>query len=58
MATDAQNRATANYRRQNVKQLTVRLYPKEAELYVWIKERGGSTYLKQLALIDMRAHMR
>ena len=53
MATDAQNRATANYRRQNVKQLTVRLYPKEAELYEWIKERGGSTYLKALAKLDM-----
>ena len=58
MATDAQNRATANYRKQNVKQITVRLYPKEAELYAWIKEAGGSTYLKRLALIDMRAHVK
>ena len=58
MATEAQNRATANYRKQNVKQITVRLYPREAELYNWIKEAGGSPYLKQLALIDMRAHAR
>lgn len=49
MVSDAQKRATAKYRRENVRQLVVRFYPKDAELYDFIRERGGSAYLKGLA---------
>lgn len=53
MVSDAQNRATAKYRRANVRQLVVRFYPKDAELYEHVKARGGSTYLKELARRDL-----
>lgn len=49
MVSDAQKRATAKYRRENVRQLVVRFYPKDAELYDFIRGRGGSAYLKGLA---------
>ena len=53
MATDAQNRATANYRKKNVKQLTIRFYPGEVKEYEWAKEHGGSTYIKSLIHLDI-----
>ena len=49
MASQAQNKATANYRKRSVRQIVVRFYPKDAELYDFIRERGGSTYLKGIA---------
>ena len=58
MATDAQNRATAAYRKKSVRQVVVRFYPKDAALYEFVKARGGSSYLKQLATIDMSAERR
>lgn len=52
MVSDAQNKATNEYRKRSVKQVIVRFYPKERELYEHIKSRGGSTYLKRLAEAD------
>ncbi len=49
MVTEAQARATNAYRKRSVKQIVVRFYPKDAELYDFIRERGGSAYLKGLA---------
>ena len=53
MASDAQNRATANYRRKSVRQLVVRFYPKDAELFEHVKSCGGSAYLKELIRRDL-----
>lgn len=58
MATDAQNRATANYRKKSVRQVVVRFYPKDTELYEFVKARGGSSYLKRLAEREMSAERR
>ena len=49
MASEAQKKATNEYRKRSVKQIVVRFYPKDAELYDFIRERGGSAYLKGLA---------
>ena len=49
MASDAQNKATNEYRKRSVKQIVVRFYPKDGPLYDFVKARGGSTYLKELA---------
>ena len=53
MATEAQNKATANYRKRSVRQVVVRFYPKDAALYDRVKARGGSSYLKRLVERDM-----
>lgn len=55
MATQAQNKATANYRKKNVRQVVVRFYPKDSELYEFVKDRGGSAYMKRLAALAMSA---
>ena len=49
MAREAQNRATNKYRREKVKQIILRFYPKDEELYEKAK-RLGSVGIK--ALID------
>ena len=53
MVSEAQTRATNAYRKRSVKQIAVRFYPKDAELYEHVKARGGSTYLKELARRDL-----
>ena len=40
--SEATNRATANYRKKNVKQITIRFYPSEAETYEYAKAQGPS----------------
>lgn len=45
--TDAQNKATAKYRREKVKQIVLRFYPGDEELYRKAKELG-STGIKDL----------
>ena len=40
--SDSQNRATANYRKKNVKQICIRFYPSEAETYEYAKALGAS----------------
>lgn len=42
MPTEAQRRAVATYRKNKVKQIVLRYYPSELELYDWCKERGAS----------------
>ena len=49
MVSDAQSKATNEYRKRSVKQIIVRFYPKDGELYDFVKSRGGSTFLKELA---------
>lgn len=49
MVSDAQSKATNEYRKRSVKQVIVRFYPKDGELYDFVKSHGGSTYLKELA---------
>ena len=52
MVSDAQSKATNEYRKRSVKQVVVRFYPKEHDLHSWVKDHGGSTYLKRLAETD------
>lgn len=42
MSTEAQNRATGKYRKEKVKQLVLRFYPKDEELYNKAKSLGTS----------------
>ncbi len=41
MATEAQNRANAAYRKKNVKQVCIRFYPSEAPLLEYLDTKGG-----------------
>ncbi len=47
--SEAQKRADRNYRKKNVKQFIVRFYPKDADLYTFVKVHGGAVYLRELA---------
>ena len=49
MASKAENKATNEYRKRSVRQVVVRFYPKDGPLYDFVKSRGGSTFLKELA---------
>ncbi len=59
MQTEAQRRATSNYRK-NVKQLTIRFYPNsdsDEEMYAWLKSQENTTdYIKKLISEDMQNH--
>lgn len=59
MQTEAQRRATSNYRK-NVKQLTIRFYPNsdsDEEMYSWLKSQENTTdYIKKLISEDMQNH--
>lgn len=49
MTTEAQKRANANYRKRNVKQVTVPFYPSEADLLEFLDQQGGrASYLKRI----------
>jgi len=41
MVSEAQKRATSKWRRENVKVLSVRIYPKDRALYEWFKATGN-----------------
>ena len=47
MASEAQNRATGKYRKEKVKQIVLRFYPKDEDLYIKAKTLG-STGIKEL----------
>ena len=47
MSTEAQNRATGKYRKDKVKQIILRFYPKDEDLYIKAKALG-STGIKEL----------
>ena len=57
MQTEAQRRATSNYRKK-VKQLTIRFYPNsdaDEEMYEWLKSQDNTTdYIKKLISADMQ----
>ena len=56
MATDAQRKALNNYRKKSTKQIVLRFYPGEEEMYEFIKTQPNVTaYLKGLVEEDMRA---
>lgn len=42
MSTEAQNKATNKYRKEKVKQLVLRFYPKDEQLYIKAKALGSS----------------
>lgn len=53
MQTEAQKRAVANYRKRNVKYVTVPFYPTEKTLFEWLDNQGGrASYIKRLILED------
>ena len=49
MQTEAQKRAKSRYRQRNEKRIGVTFYPKDRELYEWVKESGGAAFLRALA---------
>ena len=54
MATDAQRRALNSYRKKSTKQIVLRFYPGEEELYDYIKSQPNVTaYLKELVRADI-----
>lgn len=53
MTSEAQKRATANYRKHNVKSVTVPFYPSEKEIFDWLDAQGGrASYIKRLIRED------
>lgn len=55
MATDAQRRALNNYRKKSTKQIVLRFYPGEEEMYDHIKSQPNATaYVKGLIRADMK----
>lgn len=54
MATNAQNKATAKYRAENVRQIVVRFYPSEADILEYIEGMENKAgYIKELIRADM-----
>lgn len=52
--SEAQKRATAKYRKENVKQVVTRFYPGDEELYAYVKSKEGmGEYIKSLIRADM-----
>ena len=54
MPTDAQRRATAKYKRENIRTKTISFSRSEFELLDWIREQPNqNAYLKRLVREDM-----
>ncbi|WP_293814620.1 hypothetical protein [uncultured Parolsenella sp.] len=54
--TDAQRRAQEAYRKRSVKQVAVRFYPAEDDLWTWLSARENKAgYIKALIRADMEA---
>ena len=54
MPSDAQKKATARYRRENVKQITVQFFPADMDVYEHIKSQDKiAAYIKRLVREDM-----
>lgn len=52
--TDAQKRAQENYRKKSVKQIAVRFYPADAEVWEWLQSRENRQgYIRGLIRADM-----
>lgn len=57
MTTDAQRRADAKYRKERMKQVTVRFSPNEMDVYGFLRSHDNvSGYIKRLIRDDMEAH--
>lgn len=54
--SDAQRRANERYRKESVRQATVRFYPTEADLWKWLQAQPNKAgYMKELIRRDMEA---
>ena len=54
--TDAQRRAQESYRKRSVKQVAVRFYPAEDDLWAWLGAQDNKAgYIKGLIRADMEA---
>lgn len=54
--SDAQRRANERYRKESVRQVTVRFYPTEADVWEWLQSQPNrSGYMKELIRRDMEA---
>lgn len=54
--SDAQRRANERYRKESVRQVTVRFYPTEADIWEWLQEQPNKAgYVKELIRRDMEA---
>ena len=54
--SDAQRRANERYRKESVRQATVRFYPTEANLWEWLQAQPNKAgYMKGLIRRDMEA---
>ena len=52
--TDAQRRAQEAYRKRSVKQVAVRFYPADDELWAWLSAKENKAgYIKDLIRADM-----
>lgn len=55
-ASEAQKRASANYRKRHVKQMGLSFYPAEADLWEHLQaQENKSGYIKELIRRDMEA---
>lgn len=56
--TDAQKRAQRNYVRKSVRQIALRFYPSESDLWEWLQAQDNKQgYLKGLVRADMAKNM-
>lgn len=52
--SEAQRRANERYRKENVKQATVRFYPAEQDIWDYLQSQGNKAgYIKELIRKDM-----
>lgn len=59
MTSDAQKKASAKYRKNNVKQVPVAFYPADADIYAWLAGQPNKAgYIKGLIRADMEAKLR
>lgn len=54
MQSQAEKKAQANYRKRNVKNVTVAFFPGDADIFEWMDSQGGrASYIKRLIREDM-----
>ena len=52
--TEAQKRAQENYRKKSIKQIAVRFYPGDTELWAWLQsQENRQGYIRDLIRADM-----
>lgn len=52
--SDAQRKANEKYRRSSVRQVTVRFYPDDAEVWEWLQSQPNKQgYIRELIREDM-----